>query len=85
MMRTSLTTRDCADLLNAGVELTGAFTARFIWGEIEDGRLIARVRHRGGTRQRARIRVHPDDFLAYCETHYARIAPAIRARLCTAA
>jgi len=84
MMRTSLTTRDCADLLNACVELTGAFTARFIWGEIEDGRLVARV-HLRGTRQRARIRVHPDDFVAYCERHYQRIAPAIRAAMTTAA
>lgn len=84
-MRTALTTRECAELLNAGVEMEGAFTARFIWGEIEDGRLVAKVRERGATRQRARIRVTPEDFMAYCDTHYSRIAARVRALLIVAA
>ena len=76
-----LTTRDCADLLSEAAGLDGAFTARFVWGEIADGRLIARVNHRGETRQRARIRIHPDDFAAYCDRNYERLSPAVRSRL----
>lgn len=80
-----LTTRECAELLNAAVQLEGAFTARWIWGEIEDRRLFAKVNHRGASRQRARIRVAPEDFQAYCDEHYKSISGQIRELLLAAA
>jgi hypothetical protein len=75
----SLTTGACADILN---ELIGmrAFTPDFILGQINDGLLIARVNWKGETRQRAFVRIHPEDFRAYLLEYHPRLVSAYDTR-----
>jgi len=61
--RRSMTTGEVADLINAVLDMPGAYSRDYIRQEVECGALVARVYDRRG--KKARIRIHPDDFLTW--------------------
>lgn len=61
--RASMTTGEVADLINAVLDMPGAYSRDYIRQEVECGALVARVYDRRG--KKARIRIHPDDFLTW--------------------
>lgn len=74
--RASMTTGEVADLINAVLDMPGAYSRDYIRQEVECGALVARVYDRRG--KKARIRIHPDDFLAWAG---ARVRDQQRPRL----
>lgn len=62
-MNQSMTTGEVADLINEILEMPGAYSRDYIRQEVEAGLLVARVYDRRG--KKARIRIHPDDFIAW--------------------
>lgn len=69
MSEPTISTRQCADLLNQayGKQVVTRHTMRY---EIRIGRLEAVAFGAGGARQRGRIRVTVSAFRAYCETYH---------------
>jgi hypothetical protein len=80
-----LTTGECAELLNVWADAPGGYTSDFVLGEIDDHRLIARVHSRGTGRQRRRIRIHPEDLIAYIKQHHQQLDAKARAHFHRAA
>lgn len=78
MPKTSLTTGECADLLSEWAGCPKAYTSHFVLGQVNDGLLTARVNYRGGNRERARIRIHRDDLLAYIHEYHAHLESRAR-------
>lgn len=72
-----LTTGDCARILNAALESPDGFTAAFILAEVDDDRLYARINDRRTSRRR--VRIHPEDFVAYLAKRHARILDRAKA------
>jgi hypothetical protein len=62
-LRGSMTTGEVADLINSILDMPGAYSRNYIRQEVECGALVARVYDRRG--KKARIRIHPDDFLTW--------------------
>ena len=80
--RGSMTTGEVADLINAILDMPGAYSRDYIRQEVEGGALVARVYDRRG--KKARIRIHPDDFLVWAQGkvrqgQQGRVAPAVAA------
>jgi hypothetical protein len=71
-----LTTGECADLMNQWAESPHGYSAKFVLGQVDDGLLLARVNYRGANRQRARVRIHPEDFVQYVRTHHVALLAA---------
>lgn len=63
LRRASMTTGEVADLINAILDMPGAYSRDYIRQEVECAALVARVYERRG--KKARIRIHPDDFIAW--------------------
>lgn len=80
--RASMTTGEVADLINAVLDMPGAYSRDYIRQEVECQALVARVYDRRG--KKARIRIHPDDFLAWArqkvrEEHQSRLVTMVAA------
>jgi hypothetical protein len=75
----TLTTGACAALLNQALEMD-ALDADFIRGEVDDGRLIARVDVKAEAgRDRRYLRIHPEDYTTYVQRYWGAYLPAIQA------
>ena len=74
----TFTTGECARLLNIWSGCPDAYNSSFILGEVKEGLLIARVHYRGGHRQRARVRIHHDDLVAYVQQHHSDLLSTAR-------
>lgn len=84
-MKIMFTTGEVAELLSLWSDAPGGYNSDFVLGEIDDRRLVARVNYRGGTRKRARIRVHVDDLVAYITAHHQPLTARARAHFTSAA
>lgn len=69
-----LTTKQCADALNALYDSPTTFDVDYIRREIEANRLKARINIKTG-RRRARIRVHTDDMHDYVRQFHPTVTP----------